>query len=235
MARVCIAGMRENTRVSIPDWVSFSGGTVKRVALWLASEVGEGGVFTKEQMRDAFPGVTQVDRRARDLRDEGWVIHTNREDISLLAGEQRVVTIGGRIWEERYQRQGDRSLTSKERQRVFANDDYCCIYCGMSGGENYPDEPLRKAKILIGRFRRNTSEVDLATVCDRCHRGEPRDTNVETLTLQLDALDDAQRERFNRWVKTGRRDLSPEEKLWATYRRLPNELRLEVMEGLLAR
>jgi hypothetical protein len=60
-------------------------------ALWLAAEVGEGGVFTKEQVRQAFPGISQADRRIRDLRDYGWVIHTNTDDASLASGEQRLV------------------------------------------------------------------------------------------------------------------------------------------------
>jgi hypothetical protein len=33
-------------------------GSMVRAALWLVEEVGEGNTFTKEQLREAFPGGT---------------------------------------------------------------------------------------------------------------------------------------------------------------------------------
>src|SRR5262245_39376762 len=101
---------------SMPDWRTFDGGATKRAALWLASEVGEGGVFTKGQLRDAFPGVTQIDRRVRDLRREGWIINTRREDVMLELDEQRLVHIGGHVWSDAYQRTAGRGLSASERQ-----------------------------------------------------------------------------------------------------------------------
>lgn len=53
-----------------PRWndPDFAAGTMVRAALWLLDEIGEGNSFTKEQVREAFPGVSQADRRIRDLR-----------------------------------------------------------------------------------------------------------------------------------------------------------------------
>ncbi|NED80912.1 hypothetical protein G3I76_12555, partial [Streptomyces sp. SID11233] len=65
------------------------GGRV-RVALWLVSVVGEGNPFTKTELRTAFPDESQIDRRLRDLRDWGWVIHNSRDDESLRPEEQRL-------------------------------------------------------------------------------------------------------------------------------------------------
>ena len=56
--------------------------------------MGEGKIFKKSQLREAFPDVAQIDRRTRDLRDYGWLIETNREDKSLRQDEQRYAKKG---------------------------------------------------------------------------------------------------------------------------------------------
>lgn len=221
--------------MALPDWRSYSGGSMKRAALWLASEVGEGRTFTKERLRAAFPGVAQIDRRVRDLRDDGWVIHTNREDVSLGAEEQRLVVLGGRVWERGYRRSGARALTNKERQAVFARDDYCCTGCGVAGGEPYPDYPLRKSKLAVARGRLGPDGPErLVTVCDRCHSGDLALPDPAQLREALDALDDVQRGRLRRWVAAGRRSLAPEERVFATYRRLPGNERSDIAAYLTA-
>lgn len=92
--------------VQRPDWTNEGMSSMVRVALWLLAEVGEGGVFAKEQLRAAFPDVTQIDRRMRDLRDYGWQIHTHRDDVSLKMTEQRFVRAGEAIWEPGVRRTG---------------------------------------------------------------------------------------------------------------------------------
>ncbi|MFE1559600.1 hypothetical protein ACFW6V_32010 [Streptomyces sp. NPDC058734] len=87
------------TESQLPDWTNKKMGTKVRAALWLATEVGEGNVYTKDQLRAAFPEAAQVDRRVRELRDHGWVIDTNRDDVSLAQHEARFVQAGERLWE----------------------------------------------------------------------------------------------------------------------------------------
>ena len=140
----------------IPDWRASTAGSRIRVALWLASEIGEGGVFTKSQLREAFPNVEQVDRRMRDLRPEGWKIATYREDRSLEVDELRLIAIGGYVWEPGYQSRASIGLTDQQRQAVLARDGYACIHCGIAGGEQYPDDPVRTAKLTVRRPRRYT-------------------------------------------------------------------------------
>src|SRR5579871_6280697 len=84
--------------VQEPSWHDENLGTMKRAALWLVDVVGEGGTFTKTQLREAFPDVAQIDRRMRDLRDYGWQIDTNREDADLGPSEQRFVERGAEVW-----------------------------------------------------------------------------------------------------------------------------------------
>lgn len=200
---------------------------MKKAALWLASQVGEGGVFTKDDLRAAFPGVGQIDRRVRDLRDDGWIIHTNREDVSLGADEQRLVVVGGRVWERGYRRAAVRSVSAKERQTVFADDEYCCRICGVSGGEPYPDAPLRKAKLIVARVRSTRGDEQLSTLCDRCRSGDAALPDLAALTADLTALDAAQAARLRRWIALGRRSPAPEEKLFGAYLRLPGAARAE--------
>lgn len=82
----------------IPSWQDPGRGTMARCALWLVAEVGVGEVFTKTELRDAFPETSQIDRRMRDLRDRGWKIATNRDDPSLTSSEHRFVAMGAEVW-----------------------------------------------------------------------------------------------------------------------------------------
>ena len=79
--------------MTLPKWndPALKAGTMIRTALWLISEIGVGNSFTKGQHREAFSGVTQADRRLRDLRDYGWIIDTSAEDVTLNPEEQRFV------------------------------------------------------------------------------------------------------------------------------------------------
>lgn len=86
--------------MNLPRWddEKLNLGSMVRVALWLATVVREGNTFTKQDLRDAFPGVAQIDRRMRDLRDYDWTIATTREDPTLAAEEFRLVRTGVPVW-----------------------------------------------------------------------------------------------------------------------------------------
>ena len=204
------------------------------MALWLHSEVHAGGTFTKSQLREAFPSVEQIDRRMRDLRPEGWVIATYREDRSLAVDELRLVEEGGPLWQRGYRSRACAAVTDKERQAVFAADGYACAYCGITGGEAYPDDALRIAKLTVARVAPlDSGPPQLLTACDRCHvavRGKL--PGWGDLLTQVKALDEAQRRRLRGWVAQGVRRQSPEELLWATYRRSPRAERLALEEHL---
>src|SRR4051794_14992723 len=112
--------------MGLPDWRDSSAGGRVRAALWLATEVGEGGTFTKAQLRTAFPNVEQIDRRVRDLRPEGWLILTFQEDRSLQQDELRLSAIGGHVWEPGYRSAAKAAVSEKERQAAFLADDFQC-------------------------------------------------------------------------------------------------------------
>lgn len=217
--------------VTIPDWRTSTAGTRVRAALWLRTEVGVGGTFTKAQLRNAFPNVEQVDRRMRDLRAEGWVIATYREDRSLATDELRLVEEGGPVWQKGYRSRSAPAVTDRDRQAAFAADGYACTHCGIMAGETYPDDALRTAKLSLARVTGHSgSGVTLLTVCDRC-QAAAGEGPIDALA-GLDALSAEQRRRLAGWIAAGSRPEPPEETFWRRYRRLPAADRRAVEEHL---
>ncbi len=226
--------------MTAPPWKTSTAGARIRVALWLSSEVRVGGVFTKAQLRGAFPGVEQIDRRMRDLRSEGWVIHTYREDRSLLVDELRLVAIGAQVWAPHYRQRRGTAVSDKERQAIFVADNYACVCCGIAGGEPYPDDLARTAKLTLSRaaLSADAGPPRLRTLCDRCHVSTHDATpgSEEAFIREINALGGPERQRLCRWVLGGHRPPAREEELWVRYRRLPyavrESIRVQLANGI---
>jgi hypothetical protein len=222
----------------LPKWNDpyLNVGTMIRTALWLVTEIGVGNSFTKEKHRQAFSGVSQADRRLRDLRDYGWVIHTNLEDLTLNSNEQRLVTVGLPVWEHGMRKKNKReSLTAKQRMAIFAENNYQCAVCGIAGGERYPDEPQMTAVLSISRREANIptrhKESTFVPECKRCRSGaEDAAVDPHLLLADINRLDSADRTAFIRWAKGGRRD--PLDRIWADFRRLPAAAQDELKKHL---
>lgn len=147
--------------------------SLEDAANWLRTQVGLGGVFTKEALRAAFPNVTQIDRRVRDLRGFGWLIDTRREDPSLSASEMRLVKIGDMTGPTR-------GISPRDRRRAMLSAAYTCVLCGAVGGSTYPDAQHIRVTLQVidaGEGR------ELVVCCARCrpdaesalNRGESHD------------------------------------------------------------
>ena len=205
-----------------------------RAALWLHTEVGEGNTFTKNALREAFPAIAQVDRRVRDLRKAGWIITEYRVDRGLgSSAEMRLVAEGDAIWEEGYRFPDAPTVTAKQRQEIFAADNYLCVLCGIAGGEPYPDDAFAVAKLTLARITAPGRDAPLLkTVCDRCRVGGGDGGTVEQVLAEIGRLDDGQHRRLRRWVAAGRREAAPEDLAWARYRRLPADARRELEQHL---
>lgn len=207
---------------------------MKRVALWLAQEVGEGNVFTKDSLRAAFPGVAQVDRRARELRKFEWVINTNKEEAALEANEQRLVKKGIPVWEPgKAALKGGGAISAAERRRIFDRDGHMCQSCGVGAGDEYPDGGYSRAQLTIARRKvllpGGGQQVEAVTECDRCRVGG-RNTAADAGAVleRVQNLQGIEREIFLGWIKEGGREMSRIERLWADFRALPPEAREEV-------
>lgn len=220
--------------MTLPDWKDPKLGSLARVALWLAGNIGEQGIFTKTQLRLAFPTTAQADRRVRDLRPFGWVIDTRASDATLKADEQRVTKIGIEVWNaaERITA-GSRSISNKERKLTFAADDYQCVICGISGGEVYP-ESMDTAVLGVARRETLKGPPMLVTECKRCRAGTlpSLDKEVSHLVADVQQLSREELTRLFVWVERGRRSASPLDRLWNSYRRLPGPARKEFLDTL---
>lgn len=168
----------EHDEGSLPDPLS-KGGTRKLIARWLASEIGEGGIFTIEQvekMIQASTGVQRVeaDRRVRELREARWIIANYRTDPTLLASEHRLVKIGDDICHPSYLWPRARRCPAKVRRIVFMRDGRTCKICGIRDREPYLEEPERLARMTIGRIlpgsKGGSYTVQNCQIeCDRCN------------------------------------------------------------------
>jgi hypothetical protein len=221
-----------------PKWndPNLKAGTMIRTALWLISEVGVGNSFTKEQHRGAFSGIAQADRRLRDLRDYGWVIHTSAEDATLRSDEQRLVAVGSAVWEVGARKTRPKDVPSaKVRREAFADSDYQCAACGIAAGESYPDVPNVVAVLAASRRTVKVSGGRLETMfvaeCKRCRAGTPaKPVDIAELLKGIEKLDAADRSAFARWTERGRR--APLDRLWSEFRLLPAAARDEIRKRL---
>ncbi|NJQ14707.1 hypothetical protein HCN52_07065 [Streptomyces bohaiensis] len=209
-----------------------------RGALWLVQAVGEGNTFTKEEVREAFPGVAQADRRIRDLRSYGWVIHTNTEDASLTAEDQRFVKAGAAVWDPVARRAAapGKTITAKQIQAVLARDDYMCTVCGIGSAEAYLDDSNQTAVLSVTRRALVRSdgreEEHLVTECKRCRAGGGRAACADETLAEIKGLDPADQRRLVRWAERGRRGSTALERAWNSYRRLPAATQAEVLRTL---
>lgn len=213
-----------------------------RGALWLVQVVGEGNTFTKNQLREAFPGVSQVDRRIRDLRDYGWVVDSNTQDASLLAEDQRFVTAGVPVWDPAARRASapQKSLKAKERQAILARDGHVCTLCGIAGGEAYPDDSLMNAVLAVSRHLVTDSDGSesqvLVTECKRCRSGEgPPPLTVDEAVVAAADLSPGELRRLMRWMERGRRGTTELDRAWLAFRRVSVDERSEVLDRLQGR
>jgi len=135
--------------------------SLKLVARWLAEEVGEGSIFTKQALRQALPQFEQVDRRMRDLRGHGWQIDTNRDDPQLSANELRLVKVGYRPGQPGFVTAAPDRVSAKERVAAISGSAFRCQLCGVQIGEKDESESgfARLKVVRVGLIKLVTCEM----------------------------------------------------------------------------
>ncbi|WP_068063404.1 hypothetical protein [Nocardia xishanensis] len=223
--------------MTMPSWADPKFGTMKRAALWLVQEVGVGELFTKSQLREAFPNTSQIDRRMRDLRDFGWRIDTNREDPTLGTHEQRFVTQGVAVWEPgKATKKTGVTVTAAERHTLMTQDGHKCRSCGIGPGEQYAGTYVASQLDVARRSVRMPSgeiSVQLVIECNRCRIGG-RDlvADLDDVLARIGRLPIYERKMLAAWVDQDARSFSETEELWAAYRTLPADSRDKVRDAL---
>ncbi|MCX5397274.1 hypothetical protein [Streptomyces sp. NBC_00102] len=225
--------------MTLPSWTDENLGTMKRAALWLVTVVGEDSIFTKEQLKAALPGVSQVDRRVRDLRDHGWQIHNSRDDITLSAHEQRFVKMGAPVWEPGKATKSAGTLTATQRREVLSRDGHFCRSCGITPGESYEDGTYESAQIDIARRAVSqpdgSEEIQLVSECNRCRvGGRSQLADLGAVLTSVEGLGALARKMLAGWVAKDKREFSEAERIWGAYRSLPADSRDAVREALSA-
>lgn len=222
-----------------PTWDDpAAGGVMVRGALWLMQVVGEGNTFTKNQLREAFPGVAQADRRIRDLRKYGWIVYASSEDATLSSEDQRFVRVGVPVWDPDARRANGpaKGVTAKERQAALHRDGYMCTICGIMGGEPYPDDPIMTGVLTVSARQPNGGGPEgkqLVTECKRCRAGgAPALLDVDSVIALAQDLDRRELQRLVRWIEHGTREPTELDRAWAACRRLASEQRGSLVEAL---
>ncbi|MET8692729.1 hypothetical protein ABZV65_09290 [Streptomyces bauhiniae] len=222
--------------MTLPSYEDVKLGTMKRAALWLVTVVGEGNVFTKEDVKAVFPGVSQADRRVRDLRDHGWQIDTNREDASLGQHEQRFVRQGVPVWEPGKGTRPSTTITQTQRREVLAKDGHFCRSCGIAPGEiyagTYESAQLDIARRVV-RQPGGGEAVELVAECNRCRvGGRGLTADPETVLAGVRELSGLERRMLAGWIDQDKREFSRVEQIWAEFRTLPEESRTRIRKAL---
>lgn len=226
----------------LPDWRTITAGTRIKVALWLASEVGEGNIFRKQQLREALPGIEQIDRRMRDLRPAGWQIHTYRDRGNLGPDELLLSKIGSPVWEAAHRSSGLRNIPARIRREVMSRDGHRCVRCGVLAGEGYPDDPSTTARLTIGHVNPHkngsgSTASDLVTECAKCNESVQHFTesrlSVEQVWDRVAALSGKDKRQLLPWIIRGRREPTPLEQSAALVFQLPATERLVIRDRLL--
>ncbi|MEV5339120.1 hypothetical protein AB0K93_11620 [Streptomyces sp. NPDC052676] len=224
--------------MTLPSWQDKKLGSRARAALWLLAEVGEGNIFTKAALREAFPDVSQIDRRIRELRGHGWVINTSREDPELKQEEQRFVSRGDDVWIPGKAKapKHKNSLTATQRTKILHADNFVCRTCGVAAGDEYGDG-LEQAQLNVARRKviRPGGEVEyqFVTECKRCGAGSSgREVDEEAVLEMVEALSPIERQTLAGWMAADQRTLSPLDKLWGVIRTLPEDSRKAVAQAI---
>ncbi len=222
-----------------PVWQNPSVGAAKRVASFLASEVGEGSTFKKSTLREIVPNTEQVDRRMRDLRRVGWKIRNYKDKASLRPSELYLEEIGDKIWEDGY-RWPTQGLTAAKRRQVYDRDGPRCMICGIDFGAEYPDRPGVVARPTIGHIlpkeRGGSDDLNnLRPECQLCNetaRNLTDQADVGLLKRRIIELSRSDKQTLAQWMLAGGRSFSEVEKLWSQYSQLPRPQQEEIREAL---
>jgi len=213
-------------------------GGKKRAALWLVQVVGIGNTFDKAALRAVIPDASQIDRRLRELRDSGWVIHTSRDDNGLSASEQRFVAQGEPVWEPgRATPRSSEAVTATQRGEVMSRDGRICRSCGIGAGEEYEGtHTLSKLDVARRKVAQpdGSERLELVVECNRCRiGGKGQGADLGAVMAGIGRLSPFERKTLAAWVTKDAREFSKLEALWAVYRTLPADSR-DYVRGALA-
>lgn len=193
-------------------------GAERKIAAYLAFNLEVGDTFTMKDLRDrvgreSVPNSQEhLNRRLRKLREEGWILLSNKDDKSLNIGVYRIEQIG---W---HPGEGERpkadSISKSMERAVFERDGYRCAICGIGRGEPYPGDPDTRAVITVGHrqarmYQGSTDDIEnLETQCkihNETVRADVLPESVDEVLVDLRKLRKSELERLETWLGQGYR------------------------------
>ena len=160
------------------------GSTRRLIARWLIEHVGEGGVFTIEDVEKMLQaqGITrrrEADRRVRELREIRWQIGNYLTDKSLTAEQHRLIKIGDDLLDPHFRWPQGRRPSARIRRIVYRRDNSTCVLCGVQAGQAYPDEPNRRVRLSLGRILPGSKGgsytiANCRVECERCQNTQDK-------------------------------------------------------------
>lgn len=225
-------------------------GAEARLAAWLFFNRPEGSTFTLAEAREALGGPLgpnddeHMNRRLRQLRQDGWVIASHLHDASLSIGEYRVDVAGW--WPGSGRRPSrQKAIPASIRREVLARDGYRCALCGVAAGEPQRGLPSSPPAVITvghrvplsrgGSSREPTNLRAECSLCNEAKRNVGRDPEtLAELLPEIEGLAKREAELLLSWMAAGHRLRSALDQLYDRVRMLP-ELERAQIEARLAR
>lgn len=174
----------------------------RKLLNFMLSRVGK--VVESRQLQEAAGGAVEFGRRLRELRAEGWLIETHRDDARLKPGQ----------WVLRSGAQGKavsfaRGISREVRARVLERNGYTCQMCGVGAGEIHPHDGRRVALHMghiVDKSKGGSDDLsNLRALCSVCNEGaqniQPMPPQSRELLVMLRRADiNAQRTAYQ-WLR----------------------------------
>lgn len=128
-----------------------------------------GRVIDTCELRDAAGGAGQYGRRMRELREEGWIIHSHLDSSTLKPGQYLVLEA------PRSSATLAKGMSTRLRAAVLDRDGFTCQMCGLAAGDIDPNTG-RKVRLHIGHIKDKSlggkDELsNLRALCSTCNQG----------------------------------------------------------------
>lgn len=129
-----------------------------------------GRVVSHSELWAVAEPATSFPRRIRELRAEGWLIHTNNDNVMLKPGEYILVKEPS----PEALRAKQKQISARIKAQVLAHYGSTCQMCGKAAGEIYENgRPVRMhASHIIDRAHGGEDTFDnLTALCSDCNQG----------------------------------------------------------------
>jgi hypothetical protein len=145
-------------------------------------------VSTKDLQKVA--GISDYQRRIRELKAAGWQLYSHLDDRNLKPGEYRLAS---KQRNEGYE--FAKTLDARTRALVLQRNGFTCQACGRGLDDEDPTSPGRSVRLHIDHVDPNggSSPDNLRVLCSACNQGKQHLILQQTASNLLSAIRRASR------------------------------------------